>query len=120
MLAFTRVYADGAVAEIERISGIFVAFQSLVAQLTILAIGIAFMFFFWNLATIVFKIGTGDTKVFAEARSRIMWSILALFVLTSVLGIYILSRGCSFWKRRGFAQSSHNKYSDISSTLIRR
>lgn len=49
------------------------------------AIWIAVLVFFWGLVKFLFK--AGDEKSHEEGRNRMIWGIIALFVLTSIWGI---------------------------------
>ncbi len=48
--------------------------------------GIALFFFFWGIVTFIFKESVGDGAR-EQAKKRMVWGVVALFVLTSVWGI---------------------------------
>ncbi|MEK7187159.1 MAG: hypothetical protein AAB690_02580 [Patescibacteria group bacterium] len=48
-------------------------------------VGIALLGFFWGLATYIFA--GGDAEKQKDARSRMIWGVVALFVMVSVWGL---------------------------------
>ena len=71
--------------ELERINSVFGSIGEIVVTATQIIFFATFLFFFWNVAMFIFK-GTGEP----EAKTRIAWSVVALFVLVSVWGFVAL------------------------------
>lgn len=57
----------------------------LIKALLPIAVGLALLFFFWGLA--VFILRSGDEKAQEEGRRKMIWGVLALFVIVSIWGI---------------------------------
>lgn len=68
--------------------GIIEAIQNLVNILIPLLIALALLFFIWGLVT--FILAAGDEAARAEGRSKMIWGIIALFVIVSVWGLVAL------------------------------
>ena len=62
--------------------------QSIVNTLVPLFIALALLFFIWGLVT--FILAAGDEAARAEGRSKMIWGIIALFVIVSVWGLVAL------------------------------
>ena len=62
--------------------------QNIVNLMTIILVGVAFLFFFWNLGRYILKGGEEKDK----ARSGMIWGIIAIVVLTSLWGIIVFVR----------------------------
>jgi hypothetical protein len=60
-------------------------FGSLVASIIPVFIALAFLVFVWGL--IVFIAASGDDSAKEEGRRRMIWGVLALFVITAIWGI---------------------------------
>ena len=86
ILAAPLVSAQTAANEVGRIINILSSFINIVNLLVIIAVGCAFLFFFWNLATFILNTGGGKEGL-DEAKKKIFWGLLAIFVLTSIWGL---------------------------------
>ncbi len=86
ILAAPIASAQTAAAEVGRIINILSSFINIVNLLVIIAVGCAFLFFFWNLATFILNTGGGKEGL-DEAKKKIFWGLLAIFVLTSIWGL---------------------------------
>ena len=86
------VSAQTAVDEVQRIVDVLSAVLAVFDVLIIIAVACAFLFFFWGIATFIRSGNEGDKKL-QEAKNKLFWGIIAIFVLTSVWGIvYFLGR----------------------------
>lgn len=47
--------------------------------------GLALLYFFWGIAT--FILNAGDAKLREEGKQRMIWGVIAMFVLVSIFGI---------------------------------
>ena len=65
-------------------------FGSLVASIIPVFIALAFLVFVWGL--IVFIAASGDDSAKEEGRRRMIWGVLALFVITAIWGILSVLR----------------------------
>ena len=79
--------AGSAKEEITRITGILGDILFFVDTLLVIAIALAFLFFFWGLATFIYKSGSGSSDTVQDAKNKMLWGLLAIFVLTSIWGI---------------------------------
>ncbi len=61
------------------------AFGGIVNLLIPLVFGLALVFFFWGTAQ--FILNAGDTKTRDEGKNKMLWGIVALFVMVSIYGI---------------------------------
>ena len=57
---------------------------NLVTTTSFVAVGLAFLFFFWNLATFILS-SDNDSK--ESAKGKMGWSIIAIFVIVAIWGI---------------------------------
>ena len=71
--------------ELQRLTDVFATFITVVQALTAVAVGFAFLFFFWGLATFIRN--DDASKKLEEAKSKMLWGIVAVFVLVSIWGI---------------------------------
>ena len=75
-------------AELDTFQDTLISIQGIVNTTTIILVGIAFLFFFWNLGRYILKGGEEKDK----ARSGMIWGIIAIVVLTSLWGIIAFVR----------------------------
>ena len=75
-------YAGGAVDEVERFIRILEGFATILFGLIAIAVACSFLWFFWGLAEYIRNEGGLE-----EAKKKIFWGLLAIFVLTSLWGI---------------------------------
>jgi hypothetical protein len=68
-----------------KVSGFIVEFGNIVELLLPITITIAVLYFFWGLAQFILNSGSDDAK--AEGRNKMIWGVIALFVIVSVWGI---------------------------------
>ncbi len=61
------------------------SFGKIVIDLVKVGIGVAILVFLWGVALFVFK--SSDQKTHEEGRNRMLWGIIALFVMMSVWGL---------------------------------
>ena len=73
---------SGAVAEVNRLIKIFQGIATIIQGFIIIAVACAFLWFFWGLAEYIRKEGGLE-----EAKKKIFWGLIAIFVLTSIWGI---------------------------------
>lgn len=74
----TLAYFNGAVTEIGKV----------VRALIPVLIGLALLLFIWGLVKFIFA--SGDEKEVAVGKQRMIWGIIALFVIVSVWGLVAL------------------------------
>jgi hypothetical protein len=58
---------------------------TLINPLLVLLVALSLLAFFWGLAKFIYK--SGDPASHADGKKLMIWGIIALFVLTSFLGI---------------------------------
>ncbi len=72
-------------APLDGVKGLLTSFQTLLGYLEPLIFGLAFIYFFWGGAQ--FILHAGEPKMREEARNKMIWGIIVLFVMFSVVGI---------------------------------
>lgn len=89
MLALSRgiVFADtekgAALQEIDRILFIFEDFSVVITTLISIAVTLIFLYFFWGLVDYIRQ----DKTTLEDAKKRMLWGIIGIFVLVSVWGL---------------------------------
>jgi hypothetical protein len=79
------------------------AFSGVVNQLILLTAGVALLLFFWGLAIFIFQ--SGDPASHEEGKNKMIWGLVALFVMVSVWGLVgFIRSGLGF----GPSQVIHN------------
>ncbi len=81
VLQVSFVFAQG---ELDRFQETLEDVSNLVNTSSFIAIGLAFLFFFWNLATFILS---ADTEAKETAKGKMGWAIIAIFVITAIWGI---------------------------------
>ena len=83
-----QAFAQGtAQAEVDRITSVLKSILGIVDLVVIIAVGCAFLFFFWGLASFIYKSGTGGSDTVQDAKNKMFWGVIGIFVLTSIWGI---------------------------------
>ncbi len=70
------------------INSMLTQFSPILERLTAILITVSFIVFIWGL--IVFIFNSGDEKVVAEGKQKMVWGTIALFVIVSVFGLVSL------------------------------
>lgn len=70
-------------AQANNAEGVIERFGRVIDLLTPIVFSIALLFFFWGLATFIYKSGDDQEK----GKNRMLWGLIALFVMFSVWGI---------------------------------
>ena len=71
--------------ELTRIEGIVTFTGSLITTISFVAAGLAFLYFFYNLAFSILESDAVEKRV--ESYKRTVWGIIAIFILVSIWGI---------------------------------
>ncbi len=90
---FVPFFAHAQIASIQQLFGSY-ALGGIAADLIILTASIALLLFFWGIAK--FIRAAGDEKAIAEGRRFMFWSVIALFVMASLVGIISFLQDASF------------------------
>ncbi len=69
----------------ENTQGLLDSTFTMVQTLTVLAVALALLFFFWGLAQFILK--SGDAASHEEGKNKMVWGVIALFVMVSIWGI---------------------------------
>ena len=67
------------------LKGLLIDFASLLNQIIRVVFGLAVVFFFWG--TGQFILHSDDEKSRNEGKQKMLWSVIALFVMASIVGI---------------------------------
>lgn len=67
------------------IKGLITSIGNIIEILIPLSVGVAFLVFFWGLATYIYK--SADVQGKDEGRNKMIWGLVALFVMVSVWGL---------------------------------
>lgn len=77
-------------AHAQELTSLLTAVETIVRRLIPLAAGLALLAFFWGIARFIFAAGNEEAR--KEGRQFMVWSVVALFVLTSIWGIVFFLR----------------------------
>mgnify|MGYP001568526203 CR=1 FL=1 len=72
-------------AALAGVKGFLTAFGGLLAQTMTIVVGLAVVYFFWGVGQ--FILNSGDQKMREDGKKKIMWGVIALFVMFSIFGI---------------------------------
>ncbi len=81
----TAVTPAFAFAQLGNIENIVEAIGNLVKLATPIVIGLALLAFFWGLVKFIFSAGDEDAR--KDAKHLMIWSVIALFIMISIVGI---------------------------------
>ncbi|MEI6843602.1 MAG: hypothetical protein WCK48_03830 [bacterium] len=73
-------------AMFEGLSGALTSIKTILNGMIPVIFGLAFVYFFWGIAQFVLK-DAGNDKTRDEGKKKILWSIIALFIMVSITGI---------------------------------
>lgn len=79
-------------AALDGIRGLLIAFGGILNQLIRITFGLALVFFFWGLAQFILR-ESGEPKAREEGKKKMLWGIIAIFVMVSIYGILNLISG---------------------------
>lgn len=88
VLASIGLYAFPALLFAQQLAGVETFFRSVGRILTVLlpiVVALALLYFFWGLAK--FVLAAGDESAKEEGKTRMIWGLVALFVMVSVWGL---------------------------------
>jgi hypothetical protein len=74
-----------AFAQLGNVENIVESIGNLVSLATPIVVGLALLAFFWGLVKFIFS--AGDEEARKGAKSLMIWSVIALFVMISIVGI---------------------------------
>ncbi len=72
-------------AQLDGVRGLLLSFQSLLGLLIPLIFGLSIIYFFWGVAQ--FILHAGEEKARKEGQTKMLWGVIALFVMVSIYGI---------------------------------
>ena len=72
-------------AQLDNITDLLDAINDIIETLVPIAVTLAVLFFFWGLAQFILNSGSDDAK--AEGKNKMIWGIVALFVIVSIWGL---------------------------------
>lgn len=74
-----------AFAQLGNIENIVESIGKLVSLATPIVVGLALLAFFWGLVKFIFSSGDEDAR--GDAKGLMIWSVVALFIMISIVGI---------------------------------
>ena len=86
------VSAQSTVAEFDRLEKVLSGVYGIVNAVIVIAVALAFLFFFWGIATFLLNLSKGKSDVAQEAKNKLLWGIIAIFVLSSIWGLVFFLR----------------------------
>ena len=75
-------------AALDGLKQLLVDVRALINLLIPVVIGLAVIFFMWGTAQFVLK--AGDQKLRQEGKNKMIWGIIAIFIMVSIMGIISL------------------------------
>ena len=85
ILALTVPYFANAAAALTGVKEWVKGFGDLVNTVYLMLFGIALLVFVWSMIQVIVK--AGDPKAKEEARNRMIWGVIAIFIMFSIMGI---------------------------------
>ncbi len=85
-LLLSVVFPVVSFAALEGIKGFLVGFKGILNDLLGVMIGLAILFFFWGTGQFILKDSTNE-KTREEGKKKMLWGVIALFVIVSIVGI---------------------------------
>jgi len=79
-------------AALDGVRGFLTSAKSLINLLLGVVFGLAVLFFFWGIAQFILN-DSGNEKTRAEGKTKIVWGIIALFIMVSIYGILAMIGG---------------------------
>ena len=86
LISFTFPFLALAQGNIQTLIGVI---ADIVRLLIPIVVALALLYFFWGLAQFILKSGEGEAAV-EEGKKKMIWGIVALFVMVSIWGIITL------------------------------
>ena len=72
-------------APLEGVKGLLISFGGFIDILIRLVFGLSLVYFFWGVSQFILK--AGEPKLREEGKNKMIWGIVALFVIVSIYGI---------------------------------
>lgn len=80
-----------AFAAFDGVSGFIDSISDIIDTLTPIVFALALLYFFWGLAQ--FILASGDPEKASEGKSKMIWGVVALFVMATVFGLISFIQG---------------------------
>jgi Type IV secretion system pilin len=87
-LSLAPMLAFGAAADLSYISNIVASVDGIITAMIPVAVALGILFFIWGL--VQFILASGDESAKDEGKRRMIWGVVALFVIVSVWGLVAL------------------------------
>jgi Type IV secretion system pilin len=88
LLPFAPVVAFGAAADLGYFTGLITTIGNIISALIPIAVALGILFFVWGL--VQFIMASGDESAKDEGKRKMIWGVVALFVIVSVWGLVAL------------------------------
>jgi len=85
LVVLSAVAPAFAFAQLGNVENIVEAIGNLVRLATPIVVGLALLAFFWGLVKFIFSAGDEDAR--KDAKHLMIWSVIALFIMISIVGI---------------------------------
>ncbi len=93
------------------ITDIIVTVTGIVLQVIPVVTGLALLYFFWGLAQII--LNAGDSEKSKEAKFRVLWGLIALFVIVSLGGLIAVINNTVFGDKDGSKKDGGSVYNPV-------
>jgi hypothetical protein len=85
IIAFIGFFPVLTFAALDGVKGLLYDFSDILSLLEPIIIGLAFLYFFWGVSQ--FILHAGDQKLRDDGKRKMLWGVIALFVMLSIIGI---------------------------------
>ncbi len=85
LLMLFYVFPAVSSAQLGGVKGLLTQFKSILNLLIPIIFGLSLVYFFWG--TSQFILNAGDAKTREEGKQKMIWGVIALFVMVSIYGI---------------------------------
>jgi uncharacterized membrane-anchored protein len=83
--SFLTPFLAFAAPETADVEGVIRVIGEIISSLIPIVVALALLYFLWGLAQFIYK--SGDSSAQEEGKNKMIWGIIALFVMVSVWGI---------------------------------
>ena len=85
VLVLSLIFPVVSFAALDGLKGLIVEFGNILKLIVPVLFGLALIFFFWGLTQFILNAGEAEAR--EDGKQRMLWGIVALFVIVSIYGI---------------------------------